>query len=68
MATEQPRPRPLQTIEGISLGIVGLKVIVDTNIFFSAIIYPDGSENKLFELVDKNKLKIVICDYVLDEA
>ncbi len=45
-----------------------LKVIVDTNIIFSAIIYPDGKENALFQLADEGKLKIIICDYVIDEA
>ncbi len=45
-----------------------LKVIVDTNIIFSAIMYPDGNESKLFQHADKGELKIVICDYVLEEA
>lgn len=45
-----------------------LKAIVDTNIIFSAIMYPDGNESKLFQLADKGELKIVICDYVLEEA
>ncbi len=46
----------------------GLKAIVDTNIIFSAIISPDGNENRLFDLADQGKLNIIICDYVLDEA
>ncbi len=44
------------------------RVIVDTNIIFSAIFYKEGNEYKLFDLADKNKLEIVIMDYVFDEC
>ncbi|UCE36965.1 MAG: PIN domain-containing protein [Thermoplasmata archaeon] len=45
-----------------------LKIIVDTNIIFSAILFPEGNENRLFTLADEGKLEIIICDYVLDET
>ena len=44
------------------------RVIVDTNIIFSAIFYKDGNEYKLFDLADKNKLEIIIMDYVYEEC
>ena len=44
------------------------KVIVDTNIIFSAIFYKDGNEYRLFELADKSKLEIIIMRYVYEEC
>lgn len=42
-------------------------MIIDTNIFFSSIFYPDGNERHLFELADRGLWQIIICDYVFDE-
>lgn len=47
--------------------IVSVRVIIDTNIFFSSIFYPDGNERRLFELADRGLWQIIICDYVFDE-
>ena len=47
--------------------IVSVRVIIDSNIFFSSIFYPDGNERRLFELADRGLWQIVICDYVFDE-
>ena len=44
-----------------------LKVIVDTNIIFSAILTPGGNEYRLLLLADIGELEIIIFDYVLDE-
>ena len=44
-----------------------LKVIVDTNVIFSAIITPGGNEYRLFLLADIGELEIIIFDYVMDE-
>ena len=44
-----------------------VRVIIDTNIFFSSIFFPDGNERKLFELANKGLWKIIIIDYVFDE-
>ncbi len=44
-----------------------IRVIVDTNIFFSSILFPDGNERRLFELADKGLWQIIISDYVFDE-
>ena len=44
-----------------------IRVIIDTNIFFSSILYPDGNERRLFELADKGLWQIIISDYVFDE-
>lgn len=44
-----------------------VRVIIDTNIFFSSIFFPDGNERKLFELAEKGLWKIIIIDYVFDE-
>ncbi len=44
-----------------------VRVIIDTNIFFSSIFYPEGNERKLFELADRGYVEIIVFDYVLDE-
>ena len=44
-----------------------IRLIIDTNIFFSSIFYPDGKEHRLFELADSGLWQIIICDYVFDE-
>ena len=46
---------------------VSVRVIIDTNIFFSSIFFPDGNERKLFELADKGLCQIIIIDYVFYE-
>jgi len=46
---------------------VNVRVIIDTNIFFSSIFYRDGNERHLFELADRGLWQIIICDYVFDE-
>ncbi len=43
------------------------RVIIDTNIFFSSIFYPEGNERRLFELADLGICQIIIFDYVLEE-
>ncbi len=44
-----------------------IKVIIDTNIFFSSIFFPGGNERRLFELADKGLWQLIISDYVFDE-
>ena len=44
-----------------------IRVIIDTNIFFSSIFFPGGNERRLFELADKGLWQIIISDYVFDE-
>jgi putative PIN family toxin of toxin-antitoxin system len=44
-----------------------LKVIVDTNVIFSAILTLGGNEYRLFLLADIGELEIIIFDYILDE-
>lgn len=44
-----------------------IRVIIDTNIFFSSILFPDGNERRLFELADRGLCQIIVCDYVFDE-
>jgi predicted nucleic acid-binding protein len=44
-----------------------VSAIIDTNIFFSSIFFPDGNERMLFELADEGSIQIIIMDYVFDE-
>lgn len=43
------------------------EIVVDTNIIFSAILYPNGNERKLFNNAEKVIVPIVILDFVEDE-
>lgn len=44
-----------------------IRVIIDTNIFFSSIFFPNGNERRLLELADKGRWQVIVCDYVLEE-
>ena len=44
-----------------------IRVIIDTNIFFSSIFFPNGNERRLLELADRGMWQIIVCDYVLEE-
>ncbi|MCK4757976.1 MAG: hypothetical protein KAS67_05970 [Thermoplasmata archaeon] len=46
---------------------VNIRVIIDTNIFFLSIFFPDGNERRLFELADRGLWQIIIIDYVFEE-
>ena len=43
------------------------RVLIDTNILFSAINYPSGNEAQLFSKADQGYIEILIIDYVIDE-
>lgn len=42
-------------------------IVVDTNVIFGAILYPDGNERQLFNLSETLGVPIVILDYVEEE-
>ena len=44
------------------------KIIIDTNILFSAILYEGKNEYILFQLADRGIISIIILDYVYIEA
>ncbi|MCS4541290.1 MAG: PIN domain-containing protein [Euryarchaeota archaeon] len=44
------------------------RIVVDSNILYSAINFPRGNEYKLFLKADAGKVEIVIPDYVYDET
>ena len=44
-----------------------IRVVIDTNIFFSSIFFPNGNERRLLELADRGMWQIIVCDYVLEE-
>ena len=46
---------------------VKYSVVVDTNVIYSAIFYPNGNENALFKRADAGDIKIIIFDYVYEE-
>lgn len=46
---------------------VKYSVVVDTNVIYSAIFYPNGNENALFKRADAGEIKIIIFDYVYEE-
>ena len=43
------------------------EIIVDTNIIFSAILYPHGNERILFNIAENSNVPMIILDYVEDE-
>jgi len=44
-----------------------VKIMIDTNIFISAILFPDGCVAEALEKALKPPFEPLICDYVLDE-
>ena len=43
------------------------EIVVDTNILFSAILYPDGTPRRLFTLAEEKGATIVVLDYSIEE-
>ena len=44
-----------------------MKIFLDTNILFSAILFPDSTPDKALQKALLGHYKVITCDYVLDE-
>ena len=44
-----------------------LKIVLDANIFVSAVLKPHSDLAKIFELVRKDKIKLVLSEDILSE-
>lgn len=44
-----------------------VKIVIDTNIFISALFFPKSKPSLLLDLCLRNKFKLVVSDYLIEE-
>jgi hypothetical protein len=43
------------------------EIVSDTNVIYSAILYPDGNPRKLFDLAEERAAPVILLDHSLEE-